>query len=501
MKIIILFFALPFLILPFVSALWTSNLNEGLEIYYSMDDISGKGIDETIPQTNITNFSAGFIRGVGGIKGMSYEFDGASSYADAENINNSDIRDNTVGTTSIWFNYIKHGEEINNIYVFSDGDYASKFEIRLDDRPANDYISAFLQVNSALSWEIRTTNSLGNVAQGAWHHLVIVQNGIIPKLYLDGVEQSLNVFGSNTGDWYDDMFNSQSPPKELGFGAKNRGGGQFYKGRLDEAGFWNRTLNDTEISQLYNNGNGISYSSDLDNDGIFDGNDNCLNISNPDQNDSDSDNIGDACDNCLLVANQNQADSDSDSLGDSCDICPLDFNNDIDSHGVCGNIDNCIPFPNPDQNNSDLDAFGDVCDCDNADIDLSGGVNLDDLSILAYHWQQEKCLLSNNWCGGADISRGREVGLSDLSILAKNWKKNSCLDNGQAPLIQATLGYSLISLSKTIVEKPETSSMIISLASGSVKKTECLNACKKERKDYSREEVSQCLALCKLLAN
>ncbi len=37
---------------------------------------------------------------------------------------------------------------------------------------------------------------------------------------------------------------------------------------------------------------------DADNDGIYNGIDNCPDVYNPDQEDSDSDGIGDACDNC-----------------------------------------------------------------------------------------------------------------------------------------------------------------------------------------------------------
>ena len=34
-----------------------------------------------------------------------------------------------------------------------------------------------------------------------------------------------------------------------------------FNGYIDEIGIWNRTLNDTEISWLYNSGDGLSYSS------------------------------------------------------------------------------------------------------------------------------------------------------------------------------------------------------------------------------------------------
>ena len=67
---------------------------------------------------------------------------------------------------------------------------------------------------------------------------------------------------------------------------------------------------------------------DSDCDGIGDGLDNCVNVSNSSQVDFDGDLYGDACDNCPSIVNSVQTDSDSDGLGDVCDDCPQDNNND-----------------------------------------------------------------------------------------------------------------------------------------------------------------------------
>jgi hypothetical protein len=63
---------------------------------------------------------------------------------------------------------------------------------------------------------------------------------------------------------------------------------------------------------------------DFDHDGIINEEDNCPDITNPDQKDSDGDTIGDACDTCPNVADLDQADLDEDGVGDLCDSCPYD---------------------------------------------------------------------------------------------------------------------------------------------------------------------------------
>jgi len=72
--------------------------------------------------------------------------------------------------------------------------------------------------------------------------------------------------------------------------------------------------------------------SDLDKDGIVDIYDNCVSISNPDQEDINGNGRGDVCDdfdkdgiinakdNCINNPNKNQIDSDGDNIGDACDV-------------------------------------------------------------------------------------------------------------------------------------------------------------------------------------
>lgn len=73
---------------------------------------------------------------------------------------------------------------------------------------------------------------------------------------------------------------------------------------------------------LFNNGGTcsdvIEAISNCTSDGISANDDNCDDLSNPDQLDTDNDGIGDPCDNCPTIANNDQLDTDGNGIGDVC---------------------------------------------------------------------------------------------------------------------------------------------------------------------------------------
>ena len=113
-----------------------------------------------------------------------------------------------------------------------------------------------------------------------------------------------------------------------------------------------------------NNTNGFIIQIDRDADGISDVLDNCVDSSNPGQENGDGDSRGDACDNCPTNSNSSQVDFDNDGLGDVCDNCPSDPfpSADGDNDGFGDACDNCPGTANPSQSDLDNDTFGDACD-------------------------------------------------------------------------------------------------------------------------------------------
>ena len=79
----------------------------------------------------------------------------------------------------------------------------------------------------------------------SWHHLVSVfENGTYIKMYLDGV-----LFYNQTSN-VPTQSNMPSLPLFFGIGVASQF--DFLEGKLDDVGFWNRALTETEITNLYN---------------------------------------------------------------------------------------------------------------------------------------------------------------------------------------------------------------------------------------------------------
>lgn len=70
--------------------------------------------------------------------------------------------------------------------------------------------------------------------------------------------------------------------------------------------------------------------------------------------DVDGDGVPDIRDNCVSVTNSDQQDINNNGRGDVCD--------DFDQDGLINSKDNCTDNPNRDQKDTDSDGIGDVCD-------------------------------------------------------------------------------------------------------------------------------------------
>jgi hypothetical protein len=187
---------------------------------------------------------------------------------------------------------------------------------------------------------------------------------------------------------------------------------------------------DEEFEDTNDNGIVDCLESDLDDDGIFDYDDNCPEFPNPDQENFDQDDLGDACDddddndgvvddddcepfdgaispnaeevcngiddNCNSAVDDGFPDSNGDGVADCVE-------EDSDGDAVFDYEDNCPADKNPAQTNSDDDALGDACDDDDDNDDWKDDVDCGPTNPAIYPDAFELCNgLDDNCDGVAD---------------------------------------------------------------------------------------------------
>lgn len=92
-----------------------------------------------------------------------------------------------------------------------------------------------------------------NVIDGNWHHLVLILNGTILDnfvLYKDGALQTVNAVATPSR-----VIDIGSTTKLIG----KQPAGTGWDGELDELAYYNRDLSSSEVSELYNSGDGLQY--------------------------------------------------------------------------------------------------------------------------------------------------------------------------------------------------------------------------------------------------
>lgn len=96
------------------------------------------------------------------------------------------------------------------------------------------------------------------ITAGAWHHVVVVFDGSQAtnatklKVYIDGdtTPKTLTFAGANI------PATTPAINVNLIFGLYQT---TYFEGYMDEIGIWTRAISSTEVSQLYNSGNGLQY--------------------------------------------------------------------------------------------------------------------------------------------------------------------------------------------------------------------------------------------------
>jgi len=227
-------------------AIWSYDLNTNLNAYYNFDETSGTAALDSIGLNNGTITGATINKGYGKL-GKTYYYDGSNDKVTL----GANVSLNIVGNLSLagWFLINKTG--VTN-------SMAGKWE--WDAAPNNR--SWFLMVNSAnkplfyispdgTDPNTKTVKATTAFSQNTWYHVAAVYNGTTINMYVNGVLENITAYSSG-------IFNNKGTEAELGVQSDSH---DYLNGSIDELGIWNRTLTQAEITQLYNGGTGMTYTS------------------------------------------------------------------------------------------------------------------------------------------------------------------------------------------------------------------------------------------------
>ena len=223
-------------------AIWEGGLFVGLVSYYEFEETSGAVVDSRGTNNGTNN---GATRGVEGIIGNAFFFDGISDFVNVSDDNSLSFP--TAFTFSLWA-YPKDND-VSKFFLKGIGGGTREYGV---DR-MNDTAVRILLGDSGGNWDLIWASNNVPIPLNEWSHFVATWNGTLVSFYLNGtLVDTNNKSGSiiNAG-------------VTLSIGSNSQGIGDFFNGTIDEMGIWNRSLNATEINEdLWNDGNGCVFGSE-----------------------------------------------------------------------------------------------------------------------------------------------------------------------------------------------------------------------------------------------
>ncbi len=220
-------------------ATWTEDLNVDLLAYWKLDEQDTTGSGTIIDSYNSNDGTNVGTDNTTGKINTAYDFiSGNSDY-----INFGDL-DSTTGeiSVSLWVNFDSIASQESIIRKGFDG----------SNLPYSIYKS-----NTELSfgfydgsWHQADYNT-GTLSASTWYNLVLTYDGSTIRGYVNGVSVANETYSgsipTSTRNLYLGSYDNEGTPSN------------FFSGKIDEVGLWERDLIISEVTQLYNSGDGISW--------------------------------------------------------------------------------------------------------------------------------------------------------------------------------------------------------------------------------------------------
>lgn len=219
------------------SSSWNSDLNNGLVSYYNFEGGSGTLITDSLNRYNMTSNSSSWVAGKIGTHSMNFlsnEF--ARTTSNVTQISGTNV---TIGG---WVKIKNSNSAGGGIFKFGHN----------DNDGAENNCMIVLDLDALGSWYADCPNTITSGTNAT----LDIDKWVFMILEYNIGTNNLSVYRNN--DLIASLTTSVDP--SVGeFQIAKSSQNIFQNGQMDEIGVWNRTLNSTEKSNLYNNGLGITY--------------------------------------------------------------------------------------------------------------------------------------------------------------------------------------------------------------------------------------------------
>lgn len=206
----------------------------GLLCYYPFN---GNGNDMSNQNNHLTNNGAVLTTDRFGTSNSAYSFNGSTQYL-IRSTPNFTFNPNSTFTVSLW--HYRNNSSVVGIPIMHATTAAGNF-IWIFQTGASNMNYGTNKQQSAWIWASSTTTT------NVWTHIVLVYNAGAMTLYKDNVVVATATFTHTN-------VNSTTLPLYIGRGVS----GNYFNGKVDDIGIWNRVLSPCEINDLYTSSNTLT---------------------------------------------------------------------------------------------------------------------------------------------------------------------------------------------------------------------------------------------------
>ena len=229
----------------------SNGLLTDLESYWKLDEASGT-IYDSHGSNDSTSINGNPTYGATGIVGDCLDFDGTGDSVVFGNVLSKDYNDSF--TIQCWYKPNSAGSDNHFLVCKQDNGGLFRGYVIWRGGSGQNHRLIFDLVHTGSSvLEIKSTTRLTN--RFTWYHIVLTYDGTAAvsglNLYING---SLETISQSI-----DSLTTGTTVSSANFEIGARSATQETDGLIDEVGVWNRVLDSTDVSTLYNLGSGLAY--------------------------------------------------------------------------------------------------------------------------------------------------------------------------------------------------------------------------------------------------